>query len=83
MKIEIICKNEIYCDLMKARVEHALENIDLHADVEFVMDRLSQDTLETDAKAGLVIDGNMIAIGTEHSIEDIRRLLELSKPTQH
>lgn len=83
MKIDIICKNEIYCDLMKARVEHALEDLDLAADVEFVMDHVSQDTLETDAKAGLVIDGNMIAIGTEHSIEDIRRLLELRKPTQH
>ena len=83
MKIEIVCTNEVFCDLMKARVEHALADLDMHADLEFVMDHASQDRLETDAKAGLVIDGQMIAIGTGHSIDDIRRLIQLRKPTAH
>lgn len=83
MKIEIVCKNEIYCDLMKARVEHALADLHLQADVEYVMDHVTRDSLETDAHAGLVIDGQMIAIGTGHTIEDIRRLLELKLPTKH
>jgi len=83
MKIEIVCKNEIYCDLMKARVEHALEDLHMKADLEFVMDHVSQDALETDSNAGLVIDGQMIAIGTGHSIEDIRRLIKLQAPPTH
>ena len=83
MKIEIVCRNEIYCDLMKARVEKALDDLHLSADVEFVMDHASQEALETDSKTGLVIDGQMIAIGTGHSIADIRRLLELQGPTKH
>ena len=83
MKIEIVCKNEIFCDLMKARVELALDELHMHADLEFIMDHVSQDRLETDANAGLVIDGQMIAIGTEHSIDDIRRLIQLRKKTTH
>ena len=83
MKIEIVCRNEVYCDLMAARVEHALKELQMSADVEYVMDHASQDALETDSKAGLVIDGQMIAIGTEHSIHDIRRLIELQLPTKH
>ncbi len=83
MKIEIVCQNEIYCDLMKARVEHALEDLHMTAEVEYVMDHTAQDALETDSKAGLVIDGQMIAIGTGHSIADIRKLLELKLPTAH
>ena len=83
MKIEIVCRNEVYCDLMKARVEHALEDLQMTADVEYVMDHASQEALETDSKAGLVIDGQMIAIGTGHSIADIRRLLALRGPTKH
>nr|NIQ96214.1 thioredoxin family protein [Desulfuromonadales bacterium]NIS42294.1 thioredoxin family protein [Desulfuromonadales bacterium] len=82
MKIEIVCRNEIYCDLMKARVEHALEDLHMAADVEYVMDHASQDALETDSKAGLVIDGRMIAIGTGHSIEDIRNLIKLQPSTR-
>ncbi len=81
MRIEIVCTNEIYCDLMKARVDHALEDLHLKADVEYVMDHASQNALETDSKAGLVIDGRMIAIGTGHSIADIRRLIALQVPT--
>ncbi len=83
MKIEIVCRNEIYCDLMKARIEHALEDLHMTADVEYVMDHASTDALETDSKAGLVIDGQMIAIGTGHSIADIRKLIKLQAPTKH
>ena len=83
MKIEIVCKNEVYCDLMKARVEHALEDLHLHADLEFVMDRGSLDALKTDSNAGLFIDGRMIAIGTGHSIDDIRKLIATHESTQH
>lgn len=81
MRIEIVCKNEIFCDLMKARVEHALEELDWKAEVEYVMDHPSQDALETDSNAGLVIDGELFAIGTGHTIEDIRRLIESRSDT--
>jgi len=83
MRIEIVCQNEIYCDLLKARIDHALADLNMTAEVEYVMDHVAQDNLESDAKAGLIIDGQMIAIGTGHSIEDIRRMIGLRKGTKH
>ena len=42
-----------------------------------------QHQLKANAKAGMVIDGQPIAVGTGHTIDNIRRLIGLRSPTRH
>lgn len=83
MRIEIVCRKEAFCDLLKARVEQALADLQLTAEVDCVRSHTAQEPLGSDAGAGLVIDGQLIALGTGHSIDDISRMIRLRTAPGH
>ena len=83
MKIEILCKVDEQCNLMRAKVIQALNDLNLHADVVSTMDPNKLAGLRFRNLPSLLINGRLAAVGSSHSVNDIRKLIDLGSAVYH
>jgi len=83
MKIEILCQVDEQCDLMRGKVIQALNDLNLNADVISIMDPEKLAGLRYRNLPSLLIDGRLAAVGSGHSVNDIRKLIDLGSAVYH
>ena len=75
MKIEILGDGCTKCRALKKRVQQAVMDLELDAEVSAVMDPEKLAELQTMSLPQLVIDGRMIPAGSLSSLNDIKNFL--------
>lgn len=83
MKVEILCQADEQCELMRAKVYQALTDLNLQADVIAVMDPKKLARLRYRNLPSVLIDGRLVAVGSEHSVKELRKLIDLGTATYH
>ncbi|PLX99565.1 MAG: hypothetical protein C0623_08670 [Desulfuromonas sp.] len=83
MKIEILCQADEQCDLMRAKVYQALTDLNLNAEVVSVMDPKKLAKLQYRNLPSLLIDGRLVAVGSEHTVHQLRKLIDLGTAVYH
>jgi hypothetical protein len=83
MKIEILCQADDQCELMRAKVYQALIDLDLHAEVVSVMDPKKLAKLRYRNLPSLLIDGRLVAVGSGHTVHELRKLIDPGTAVYH
>lgn len=83
MKIEILCQSDEHCNLMRAKVYQALNDLNMHAEVRLLRSADGIPGLRYANLQALLIDGRLAAVGYEQSVEDIRKLIDIGTGRYH
>ena len=83
MKIEILCQADDQCELMRAKVYQALIDLNLRAEVVSVMDPKKLAKLRYRNLPSLLIDGRLVAVGSGHTVHELRKLIDLGTAVYH
>jgi len=75
MKIEVLGDGCTKCRALKKRVEQAVKDLELDAEVSAVMDPEKLAELKAMSLPQLVVDGRMIPAGSLNSLNDIKNFL--------
>ena len=75
MKIEVLGDGCTKCRALKKRVEQAVVDLGLDAEVNAVMDPEKLAELQTMSLPQLVIDGHMVPAGSLNSLNEIKNFL--------
>jgi glutaredoxin len=78
MRIEVLGDGCSKCDLLKSKVQQALDELDLQLEVHSVMDPERLTELHTLSLPQLVINGQMSSTKSSMSVAEIKELLSIS-----